>query len=109
MAYRQLLVILYLHLLEECLTAGAADMNRPNYCPVNSITEVVGQFPSEAYLFVYTISKSTTPGASQHVSGDHIYSSHRSSRHEGGCSLENRFYSVTPIISVHQKNVAPRF
>src|SRR6218665_1203894 len=54
-AYRQLLVILYLHLLEECLTAGAADMNRPNYCPVNSSTQVAGQFPSQAYLFVYII------------------------------------------------------
>src|SRR6218665_382591 len=29
-------------------------MNRPNYCPVNSITQVTGQFPSEAHLFVYT-------------------------------------------------------
>ena len=70
-----LLVNLYQHLLEECLTAGAADMNRPNYCPVNSITQVAGQFPSEAYLFVYTISKSTTPWASQHVSGDHLFKS----------------------------------
>jgi len=29
-AYRELLANLYQHLLEECLTAGAADMNRPN-------------------------------------------------------------------------------
>src|SRR6218665_2573738 len=36
-AYRELLANLYQHLLERCLTAGAADMNRPNYCPVNSI------------------------------------------------------------------------
>src|SRR6218665_1264299 len=35
---------------------GAADMNRPNYCPVNSSTQVAGQFPSQAYLFVYIIS-----------------------------------------------------
>jgi len=40
-----LLVILYQHLLEECLTAGAADMNRPNYCPVNSITQVAAFLP----------------------------------------------------------------
>src|SRR6218665_883145 len=31
MAYRELLANLYQHLLEKCLTAGAADMNRPNY------------------------------------------------------------------------------
>src|SRR6218665_1143888 len=36
-AYRELLANLYQNLLEKCLTAGAADMNRPNYCPVNSI------------------------------------------------------------------------
>jgi len=58
-----LLAILNQHLLEECLTARAADMNRPNYCLVNSSTQVAGQFPSEAYLFVYTISKSTKPRA----------------------------------------------
>ena len=50
-AYRELLANLYQHLLEKCLTAGAADMNRPNYCPVNSSTQVAGQFPSQAYLF----------------------------------------------------------
>src|SRR6218665_51377 len=55
-AYRELLANLYQHLLEEYLTAGAADMNRPNYCPVNSSTQVAGQFPSQAYLFVYIIS-----------------------------------------------------
>src|SRR6218665_3054240 len=54
--YRELLANLYQHLLEKCLTAGAADMNRPNYCPVNSSTQVAGQFPSQAYLFVYIIS-----------------------------------------------------
>src|SRR6218665_3382962 len=32
-------------------------MNRPNYCPVNTSTQVAGQFPSQAYLFVYIISK----------------------------------------------------
>src|SRR6218665_3546386 len=56
-AYRELLSNLYQHLLEEYLTA-AADMNRPNYCPVNSSTQVAGQFPSQAYLFVSIISKS---------------------------------------------------
>ena len=85
----RLLVNLYQHLLEECLTAGAADMNRPNYCPVNLITQVAGQFPSEAYLFVYTIFKSTMPRASQHVSGDHLF---KSSVIKAGCSLESRFY-----------------
>src|SRR6218665_3840994 len=50
-AYRELLANLYQHLLEKCLTTGAADMNRPNYCPVNSSTQVAGQFPSQAYLF----------------------------------------------------------
>src|SRR6218665_2266105 len=55
-AYTELLANLYQHLLEKCLTAGAADMNRPNYCPVNSSTQVAGQFPSQAYLFVYIIS-----------------------------------------------------
>jgi len=54
-AYRELLANLYQHLLEKCLTAGAADMNRPNYCPVNSSTQVAGQFPSQAYLFFYII------------------------------------------------------
>src|SRR6218665_992399 len=57
-AYRELLANLYQHLLEKCLTGGAANMNRPNYCPVNSSTQVAGQFPSQAYLFVYIISKS---------------------------------------------------
>ena len=52
-------------------------MNRPNYCPVNSITQIAGQFPSEAYLFIYTISKSTTPRAGQHVSGDHPFIGHQ--------------------------------
>src|SRR6218665_3235959 len=56
-AYRELLANLYQHLLEECLTAVAADMNRPNYCPVNSSTQVAGQSPSQAFLFVYIISK----------------------------------------------------
>jgi len=38
------------------------NMNRPNYnCPVNSSTQVAGQFPSQAYLFVYII-KSPKPG-----------------------------------------------
>src|SRR6218665_2930580 len=55
-AYR-VLANLYQHLLEECLTAGAADMNKPNYFPVTSSTQVAGQFPSQAYLFVYIISK----------------------------------------------------
>src|SRR6218665_252688 len=68
-AYRELLANLYQHLLEKCLTAGAADMNRPNYCPVNSSTQVAGQFPSQAYLFVYIIS-------------DRV----------AGCSLARRFY-----------------
>src|SRR6218665_1362870 len=74
-AYRELLANLYQHLLEECLTAGAADMNRPNYCPVNSSTQFAGQFPSRAYLFVYIISKSPKPGAGQQVSGDHLFKS----------------------------------
>ena len=87
-AYRELLANLYQHLLEECLTADAADMNRPNYCPVNSSTQVAGQFPSQAYLFVYTISKSPKPGAGQQVSGDPFYSSRRSSRQ----SLASTFY-----------------
>src|SRR6218665_2674013 len=63
-AYRELLANLYQHLLEKCLTAGAADMNRPNYCPVNSSTQVDGQFPSQAYLFVYIISKAWGRSAS---------------------------------------------
>src|SRR6218665_3846952 len=63
-AYRELLANLYQHLLEKCLTAGAADMNRPNYCPVNSSTQVAGQFPSQAYLFVYIISKAWGRSAS---------------------------------------------
>src|SRR6218665_2891988 len=54
-AYRELLANLYQHLLVKCLTAGAADMNRPNYFPVNSSTQVAGQFPSQAYLFFYII------------------------------------------------------
>src|SRR6218665_3298447 len=74
-AYRELLANLYQHLLEECLTAGAADMNRPKYCPVNSNTQVAGQFPSQAYLFVYIISKSQKPGAGQQVSGDLLFKS----------------------------------
>src|SRR6218665_3637088 len=74
-AYRQLLANLYQHLLEECLTAGAADMNRPNYCPVNSSTQVAGHFPSQAYLFVYIISKSPKPATGQQVSGDHLFKS----------------------------------
>src|SRR6218665_3765260 len=74
-AYRELLANLYQHLLEECLTAGAADMNRPNYCPVNSSTQVAGQFPSQVYLFVYIISKSLKPGAGQQVSGDYLFKS----------------------------------
>src|SRR6218665_1393815 len=60
LAYRELLVNLYQHLLEKCLTAGAAEMNRPNYCPVNSSTQVAGQFPSQAHLFVYIISNIST-------------------------------------------------
>jgi len=55
-AYTELLANLYQHLLEKCLIAGAADMNRPNYCPVNSSTQVAGKFPSQAYVFVYIIS-----------------------------------------------------
>jgi len=39
-----------------CLTAGVADMN--NYCPVNSTTQVDGQFPCQAYLSAYTSCKS---------------------------------------------------
>src|SRR6218665_7256 len=39
--YRELLANLYQHLLEKCLTAGAADMNRPTYCPVNSSTLIL--------------------------------------------------------------------
>src|SRR6218665_3750050 len=42
-------------------------MNRPNYCPVNTSTQVAGQFPSQAYLFV--------SGAGQQVSGDHLFKS----------------------------------
>src|SRR6218665_3278366 len=30
-----------------------------NYCPVNSSTQVAGQFPSQAYLFVYKICKAS--------------------------------------------------
>ena len=53
-ANKDLLANPYQHLLEECLTAGAADMN--NYCPVNSShAQVAGQFLCQAYLFVYTI------------------------------------------------------
>ena len=59
MSNKDLLANLYKQLLEECLTAGAADMN--NYCPVNSRTQVAGQFPSQAYLFVYIICKSARP------------------------------------------------
>src|SRR6218665_2024988 len=39
-------------------------MNRPSYCPVNSSTQVTGQFPSQAYLFVYIISKAWGMSAS---------------------------------------------
>src|SRR6218665_3371965 len=104
-----LLANLYQHLLEECLTAGAADKNRhKGYCPVNSITQVAaGQFPSEAYLFVCPISKSTTPLASQHVSGDHLFKSSVIKT----CSrvfIGEQILLVTPIISVRQKNLAPR-
>src|SRR6218665_221768 len=45
-ANKELLANLYQHLLEECLAAGAADMNGPNYCSVNSSTQIAGQFPS---------------------------------------------------------------
>jgi len=43
MANKDLLVSHYQHLLEVCLKAGAADMS--NYCPVNSNSQVAGQFP----------------------------------------------------------------
>ena len=59
-ANKELLANLYQHLLEECLTAEAADMNRPNYCPVNSSIQVAGQ----AYLFVYTICNASGRSAS---------------------------------------------
>jgi len=42
----------YQHLLQVCLTAGAADVN--SYCPVNSSTQVAGQFSCQRYLSVYT-------------------------------------------------------
>src|SRR6218665_2003996 len=76
---KDLLVNIYQHLLEECLTAGAADMN--NYCPVNSSTQVAGQFLSQAYLFIYTICKSAKSLGQVSKSLETIYSSHRSSRH----------------------------
>jgi len=97
-----LLVNLYQHLLEECLTAGAADMNRPNYCPVNSIKQVAGQFPSEAYLFVYTISKSTTPGA------NHLFKS-SVIKTWSKVFIGEQILLVTPIISLHQENLCSRF
>src|SRR6218665_2552753 len=76
-AYRELLANLYQHLLEKCLTAGAADMNRPNYCPVNSSTQVAGQFPSQAYLFVYIIYLQSLGQVSKSL--ETIYQSLRSS------------------------------
>ena len=39
------------HLLQVCLTAGAADMH--NYCLVNSSTQVAGEYSCQAYLSVY--------------------------------------------------------
>jgi len=63
-ANKDLLANLYQHLLEEFLAAGAAGMNKPNYCPVNSSTQVAGQFPSQAYLFVYTICNASGRSAS---------------------------------------------
>jgi len=73
-ANKDLLANLYQHLLQECHTAGAADMN--NYCPLNSSTQVAGQFLSQAYLFVYTVNcKSAKPWAGQQVSGDHLFNS----------------------------------
>src|SRR6218665_846218 len=74
-------------------------MNRPNYCPVNSITQVAGQFSSEAYLFVCTISKSTTPRASQHVSGDHLFKS-SVIKTRSRVFIGEQILLVTPIISV---------
>jgi len=38
-------------------------------------TQVAVQFPSQAYQFVYIISKSPKPGAGQLVSGDHLFKS----------------------------------
>jgi len=40
-------------MLEVCLKAGATDTS--NYYPVNSSTQVAGQFPCQANLSVYTI------------------------------------------------------
>src|SRR6218665_3303147 len=37
-----------------------------------------------------------------------IYSSHRSSRHEAGYSLESRFYSSRLLFLFRKKNLAPR-
>jgi len=59
-----------------CLTAGAADMN--NYCPVNSRTQIAGQFPGKAYMYlsIYTSCESAKAQAGfwagQQVSEDQL-------------------------------------
>src|SRR6218665_3837714 len=45
------------------------------YCPVNSSTQVAGQFPCQAYLSVYTICKYAKPRAGQQVSKDQLFKS----------------------------------
>jgi len=67
---------------------------------------VAGQFPSEAYLFVYTISKSTTPRASQHVSRDHLFKS-SVIKTWSRVFIGEQILLVTPIISVQQENLGP--
>ena len=54
-AYRELLANLYQQLLEKCLTA--ADMNRPNYCPVNSSSQVAA----------WSVSLSSLPVCLHHI------------------------------------------
>ena len=73
MTNKDVLVNHYQHLLEVCLKTVAADMS--NYCPVNSSTQVAVQFPCQAYLSVYTISKPVKPRAGQQVFGDQLFKS----------------------------------
>src|SRR6218665_1167814 len=59
----------YQHRLRVCLTAVAADMNI--YCPVNSSTQVAGQFSCQAYLSIYTnckFSKAQAEGSGRSAS-----------------------------------------
>jgi len=98
---KDLLVNIYQHLLEECLTAGAADMN--NYCPVNSSTQIAVQFVAQALTFLFTQSANLQSLGQVRKSLETYYSSHRSSRHEADVHWPADFISHVSI-SVLQKH-----